>query len=561
MRSRPDRRLFVPAKAAAISIAILLLAPADPLPAQRPEPLEPDTASGYRLTLDQCIGIALENQPAIRAQHAAMCAAVERGKIAGSYFLPQIDFHARYANIDEPRSVDIPSPFAGQVGDVFSSAAAFFDLAGQYGGNFANAALEPTDPLFPVANPLFNQSRDATKNGLPDEWSVGLLGENSLTTEFLLTQPLWTGGKIRYRHQQAQLGVSMASADVAKSKQQTVFDVTRAYLGVQLAVELSQVMDDAVGHFRAIERLIHALLDEANEHVTMVDLHRVRAVRALAESERVRVEQAAQIAHEALRQAMGLDPMAQFEIADYCLTVEQRHVELPDILGQAMVRRPELAKARLGVQIAGLQRQLAAAEYSPDLALFGRFATIDDDGGFPNPNDRQEWAVGLNLDAPLYAGGRRAAQKRHADFEQARAARLQQLARQLITLEVQKTYLEYVEMHDRLALAKTAREEASGTVEALGNEYKGGFVEEAEMPDHYEDLTQAHLVLALAGTRYYTTIYGHNIAVARIRLVTASDEQQSASSEAQVGVAYAADRSWGDAGDSSDAAAGGPNLP
>ena len=61
----------------------------------------------------------------------------------------------------------------------------------------------------------------------------------------------------------------------------------------------------------------------------------------------------------------------------------------------------------------------------------------------------------------------------------------------------------------------------------------GGSPEEAKrdywlaVQDYYEDLTEAHLVLALARTSHYTAIHGHNIAVARIRLVTASDEHET----------------------------------
>jgi len=535
MHADHAQRFFGLPGAVAISAALVLLLPDDGSPAKDVAPVEPRTGSGCRLTLDQCIGIALENQPAIRAQHAAMCAAVERRKIAGSYFLPQLDFHARYTNLDEPRSVDIPSPFVGDVGDIFSDAAAFFGIARAYGSTTATAALDnPNAPPFSLA-------KQAALDRLPDSWNVGLLGENSLTTEFLLAQPIWTGGKIRHRYEQAKLGISAASADVAKSKQETVFAVKRAYFGVQLAAELWQVMEDAIGHFRAIESLVQALLDEGDEYVTTVDVHRARTVRLLAQSERIRVEQAAEIAHEALRQAMGLEPQAQFEIAERNLTRPTGHVELPAILDEAMIRRPELAKARLGVQIAGLERQLAAAEYLPDVGLFGRFATIDDDGGFANPNDRQEWAVGLTVGVPLYAGGRRSAQKREADFQQAHAARLRQLARQLITLEVQKTYLEYVEMSDRLPKAERAAMEAEETLEGLRHQFLGDQIEDQEMPDYFEDLINARILRTLASTRYHDVVYQYNLSLAKIRLATASDEFQDLSDRSAPGTARVSD--------------------
>jgi len=256
-------------------------------------------------------------------------------------------------------------------------------------------------------------------------------------------------------------------------------------------------------------------------------LHRVRAIRLLAESEEVGAERAGDLAHETLRQAMGLETTAELEVADQRLSYRKQHLELSAILDEAMIRRPELAKARVAVRIAELERELAKANYLPDVGLFGRFGTIDDDGGFANPNDREEWAVGLTLGVPLYTGGRPVNQKRQAAFRQAQARHAGRLARNLIALEVQKTYLEYLEMSKRLPLAKAAVDAAEGTIQGLRNDFVADLVEEQEMPDYYENLTQAHILLALARSKYYTTIYRYDLALARIRLVTASSEHEN----------------------------------
>lgn len=551
------RRQFSHATETAVIFVVLpLLLPLDCLWAQRPQAGRPETQQAPRLTLDQCISIALRNQPAIGAQRAGKGAAVELQRMAGSYFLPQLGFEARYAHIDEPRSVDFPNPFLEHedLREVFTDAAAFFGIARVAGSAAANFALD--NP----SNPPFSTFKEAALDLMPDRFNVGLLGENSLTTEFLLLQPLWTGGKIRYRYQQAGLGIQAASADLAKSKQQTVFDVTRAYLGVQFARESIAVVENAIGQFRAIESLIKALLDEGDEHVTVVDLHRAGTIRLLAESEKVGLQRAADLAHEALRQAMGIEYTAEFDIADSRLIAHRRELELPAVLDEAMIRRPELAKARIGVQVAELERKLATANYLPDVALFGRFGTIDDDGGFVNPNDPEEWAVGVTLGVPLYAGGRRSAQKRQAQFGQARARYLRQLARQLITLQVQKTYLEYLEMSERLRLAETAVDQAEGTIEGLRNQFLGDQIDDEAMPDYFEDLIMARVLHTLARMRYYDIVYRYDLSLARIRLVTASNEYQNLFQDSSAGSAFAPDHRRARMQGDGAGAAGGPPL-
>ena len=500
------------------------------------EGAEAISAGTTRYTLDECIGFALRHQEAIAAQRAAVGAAVERKRIAESYYLPQVGLTARYANLDEPRTVDLPTPFAGGVGDVFSDAAAYFGLARAYGTTFADAALnQPNLPPFSVAK---QQALDA----LPDRLSVGLLGENSLTTEFLAVQPIWTGGKITYRNQQAELGVQAASADLAKSRQQTVFDVTHAYLGAQLAGALTNTADAAIGHFLAIESLVTSLLEEGNEYITTVDLHRVRALRLLAEADRTGLVQARALAHAALHQAMGLDAGAEFEIAESSLSLQQESIELARVLDQAMLQRPEIAKTRIAMQIAELERKLARASYAPDLGAFGRLTTIDDDGGFANPNDREEWAVGVTLETPLYLGGRRMAKVREADWSQSQACYISRLVRSLIRLEVQKAYLEYVELTERIPLASAATTAAAGALDGYRNQFALGAIADADMPRYFEDLAEARVLYTQARTRYDDTVYRYNLCLARIRFVTASHEYQSLVDGDSVGMATASDR-------------------
>jgi len=475
-----------------------------------------------RLTLDQCIALALENQPAIAQHEAAVYAAEEQRKIARSYFYPHVGFEARYTHLDQPESVDIPGVFDGVVGDVFTDAAAFFGIARAEDAAKANLALDhPNDPPFSIAK---QQAADE----LPDLLRVDLLGRNVITTDLLVTQPLWTGGKIKYRHQQATLGVEAAGAKVAKSQQETVFHVKRAYVGVQLTEELVAVADDIIGRLRAMESLIQALIDEADEHVSVVDLHRVRAVKSMAEGQRIAAEQGREIAYQALRQAMGVENLAEFAVADPWLTAWQQRVNPWVVLDEAMIRRPELGRARVGVQIAQLERQLATAHYMPNLVAFGRFDTINDDGGFANPNDRERWASGVTFSVPLFEGGRRSAQCRKAAFEIAQAEKRRQWVRQLIILDVQKAYLEYVELSRRVPAAERAMKEWAKVIQGYRNQFFGDQVREDDMPDYFKDLVEARVLHAVAQAHYYRTLCKHNVALAKIHLVSAANVYQEA---------------------------------
>jgi outer membrane protein TolC len=478
----------------------------------------PATVSIQRLTLDDCIAIALQNQPAIHAQQAALGVATEQQKIARSYFLPQVGLSSRYTVLDKPLTFEFPSPLSGSLGNLLADSAAFFGIARQAGSAAANLALN--NPNLPP----FSTARQAALNAQPSTIAVDVFGDSLFTNQVLLTQPLYTGGKICYRNQQAHLGIEAAGADVVQSKQRTIYEVSRAYYGALLSLELVRVADDAVGQFRAIERLAQSLLDQGDEFVTTADLYRIRALRLLAESQRVEFQRAVDLAQAALRQAMGLELLTPLALAEERLEYKPVAIPLPEVLAQALARRPEVIKAGIGVRNTVLQEKLADAQFHPNVGLFASVSTINGERTFPNPGNAAIWAMGVSAEMPLYVGGRRLAERRQAQQQHQQANQVLKLVQDLVTLEVQQVHLEYQETAQRLPLAEAAVRDADATLKAYHDQFAANLIAAKDMPKHFENLTTVRLLLSLAQASYNQQVYAYNLALAKIRLVTAADE-------------------------------------
>jgi outer membrane protein TolC len=471
-----------------------------------------------RLTLPECIAIALRNQPTIHARQAALGAAGEQQKVARSYFLPQVGFTSRWYLLDKPLDEEFPSPFSGLLGNLLAEDAAFFGIARAAGGAAALQAL--SHPNLPP----FRAAQQAALSALPSGFTTEVFGQSLLFNQVLATQPLYTGGKIRYRNQQAGLGVQAAGAQVVQSRQQTAFEVSRAYYGILLARELVRVIDDTAGRYRAVERLVNSLLEEGDENVTTADLARFRALRVSAESQKVEFQRAVDLARAALRQAMGLDPQAPVAPADERLEFRPVALELPALTAQALSRRPELIQAEIGVKNAVLEEKLAAAAFCPNVGLYGSFNTLSGQRTFPNPHEGEEWAAGISAEVPLFTGCRRLAERRKAGYQIQQAQETLQSARSLVTLEVEKVYLQYTEMAERVPLAEAAVRGARAALKAYDDQYVGGLVAEKDYPKYFENVVTTRLLLTLAEVQYYQQLYAYNLALAAIRRVTAADD-------------------------------------
>jgi outer membrane protein TolC len=486
--------------------------------AQEAEPADPPSATP--LTLEDCIAIALQNQPAIRAQQAAVGIASEQQKIARSYLLPQVGLTTRLTHLNEPRTVISPNPLVANplLTDALADGAAFFGIARQLGPAVANLALaNPTLPPFSTA-------RQAVLASIPTTFQTDLLGDTFLTNELLLTQPLYTGGKIRYRNEQAKLGIQAADSDLTKTRPQTIFEVSRAYFAVQLFNELIQVAEDTAVEFRAIERLAQSSYDESIESVTSADPRRARSLRLLAESQKVEFERGKAEARAALETAMGLPPRYPLELSQARLDEDSVQLELNELLAKAWAQRPEMIQAELGVRNADLERKLAGANFSPDVGFFASLTTVNDNRAFPNPTNPHEFAVGVQASLPLFEGGRRLAQRRQAGNRQEQAREVLTSVRNLVGLEVQRAYLEYQEMSGRLPLGREAMDEADGAIRSYEAQWTAGAVAKKDRSTYFENRLVTRLLLTQAQVGYYQYLYGYNLALAKIRLVTATDE-------------------------------------
>jgi outer membrane protein TolC len=477
-----------------------------------------------RFDLSECVAIALANQPAISVQERAAQIAAEQVAIARSFYLPQIVLQGRYAAIDEPRTVDINNPIPASVIPTFSDAATYFGIARAAGTAAADFALNnPNVPLPPVGQSFNSLSQQAAAS-LPASINVGLLGENSVQSQLAGVQPLWTGGKIEAQVRRAEIGSRAAGLSVVRTRQLTEFHVSQAYYSILLVTEQAQIVQEGEDHAKAIERLSQSLLDAGDEAVTSVDALRASTFRNLYGEQRAGFARLQERAYAALKLAMGFDQAVEMMIADRALTFTAVDLSNEQVVAAALTNRPEVIQARLGMNAANWQYRAARAELLPDVVAFAGFGTIHDDAGFPNPNDSEEWSAGVGAQLPLFLGGRRTAQIRQAQHARAQARDQYDQARQFVSQEAQDAFLEYREMSERMAAAAGAAAAADRALEDLRDQFRNGLIPDDKVPKYFEDALTTRFLTVASWSRYYQAVYGYNLALARLRLATATDE-------------------------------------
>src|SRR5208283_672548 len=121
----------------------------------------------------------------------------------------------------------------------------------------------------------------------------------------------------------------------------------------------------------------------------------------------------------------------------------------------------------------------------------------------------------------------RIAQSRQANCQQAQATQVRQFLVQQVSQEVHDACLEYREASERLRLESQAVGLGIQALKTYDDQLRGRLIEDKNMPKYFEDLMLARRMLTEALARYYQSVYNCNVALGRIRLVTACDEYET----------------------------------
>ena len=230
--------------------------------------------------------------------------------------------------------------------------------------------------------------------------------------------------------------------------QKLVYEVSRGYYGWAAAEGRAGAADRALETAAVDLDAVQARRTQGL--ATVVDVAQSQRQHAQRRFEQVRAQSAQRQALASLNATLGLIPPASVRLAPPALEQEAftaPAIPLPQVLDQALARRPDLlaAAARLRAAQAGVQRQ--KAEYRPTIGLLAQayrnIGEVEAGGGAgPESINAPGDAVFLRFSVPLFDGGQRATRVALAESEAGAAEAQLHHARDEAARQVVEAYLQ-----------------------------------------------------------------------------------------------------------------------
>ena len=411
------------------------------------------------LTLEQAVDIAVKNNPGLKASDAQIDAADAAVLRSASGFLPKVTASETWSKTDNPLMV--------------------------LGTKLNQEIVSPAD-----FNPAAMNSPEPIAN---------------YNTRLAVMQPLFNGGKEYIGRAQAKLAKEASVQDRERARQETVYNVIKAYYGLMVAKEYNRVAVQSLETSEANVKLADARYRAGA--VLQSDLLRAKVQLAEVKEMMTRSENGIRLAQAALNFAMGVPQGTEYDIAG-SLAAQALKGDVTAALSEAAARRPDLIAMDLNRQNAEKSISQARTDYLPSLNLMGQ---VDWNSDRVAGGDAKSWAVMAVLQWNLFDGLVTRSKVKEAVATSSRMKSLEEQTQAAVELQARQAFYNVTASLDRIAASASSVQEAEEGLRIVQKRYETGMTP-------FVDVLGAESALIRARTNALQALYDNNVAHAELKL-------------------------------------------
>ena len=411
-------------------------------------------------SLEECIDIALNNNYNLAIFNERSKGAEAKYKETQTSALPSLKFmgsYSRLSNID-PFSITLPPP------------------------------ISQTFEIFPI-----------------------LLNNTNLRLN--LTQPIFTGSKLSGAVDIADFLSQAAIEDYKKQKLDLITEIKICYFNIAKAIQLNKNVKDNI--FR-----IEAHINDAKnmlelKQITTNDFLKIEVQYYKLKSALIETENMVALNKLKLCNLMGITLNYDFDITPLSI-IEFQIEPLDEYLKSALANRNDLKSIENKVKIAEKGISIANSNWYPQIYLNANYYYANPNQRLMPPTDKfkESWDVGISLSFDIWNWGATSDKVSQAKTQQKEAQLSFNSFRDLITFDVNRIYLNIMQMKESLVFQKKAVEQAEEDFRISKEKFEKGYLSSSDLLDSETSLYESTAA-------YINTQMDYNISIAALENVSA----------------------------------------
>jgi len=442
-----------------------------------------------RLTLEECIAIALENSHRRRVSRFAVEIAEAQHRQALSSYWPIVKLESAFSRMDEDLVNVTPAR------EVESQSEAYITL-GPGGADYDGI-------------PIYTRVKADV-----EELTDTLRDRESIDTSLSLIYPLHTGGKRSAIVSKARYGLEAAKEKDRRTILEVVYDVKRFYFGALLSREVRQIAEEMLVRLEVVRDLTEAMYKQGAGTVKKTDYLRTEIMLNTTRAIVPLLNRNEQVAKAALANTMGMEWEDSVELAEEKIRFAPCQVDLKQLIGDCYVFNPDVARLQAGLGAAEAGVREARSGNRPTVALFGSLNRVDNsyDYGIVNSQNEKSWVAGLSVQIPIFDGF---LTTRKVVEARVRLLKLREegiLLRKGLALQTKQIFLQMETAKEQHQAVQNALTSAEENRDLITRAYREGLTETREV-------IESQIIEAFVKAQYQRILYEHVEAQAHLEFV------------------------------------------
>lgn len=317
--------------------------------------------------------------------------------------------------------------------------------------------------------------------------------------QFAIIKPLYTFGKIENYTKAAENNILIKQADVELQRQNTRYDVSRAYYGYLTARDVRYLMEDSAKRLNGALDLVTEWLEEENGQATESDKYALTAGVALLARYQSEAAALEKVALGGLKILTGVGLDNELTVVDRRITAaELPSLSLKELKTLAIKHRPEMKQVEAGLSA---RRALLAASHSdakPNIyaGIGGSLSYSPGRDSLENPHVYDPFnhvaatpVIGLQWS---FSGGVRDAKVKQAQAELDALISKASFARSGIPYQVEESFIQVHATFEQVEQMKQASINARRWMIASYTDFEAGLSEAEKIITAFQAYVLAH---------------------------------------------------------------------
>lgn len=332
---------------------------------------------------------------------------------------------------------------------------------------------------------------------------------NTYQTKLSLSQPLFTGFKLKSSSDIAEYSANASNEDYNKDRSELIFNIRNAYWGLFKANQLKKVVDDNVEQVKAHLKDAQNLLD--NGMLTDNDVLKIEVQYNDALLRQVDMNNNLKLAMINLNSIMSISLSTELEIASPMKSKFENYDELSGLLNKAFDKRPEIKSANYRVQAGESGVTMAQSNWYPQIFLFSNlYYNRPNSRIFPAKDQFDEtWDAGVSLSWDVWNWLSTSYQTEQAEASLTQLQEGLGILKDAITLEVTQNYLNVNQNKLKIEISETGVKQAEENMRITTERFKQGIITSSDVID-------AEVALLQAKTNYTNSLVDYELSKAKL---------------------------------------------